>query len=83
VATPVVARVSSASGPVAGSGFTSATGVSFGRVAATNLVVADDTADRNQPGRERPWRSGRDGHHPGRDLRHRQMPADVTSNGWS
>jgi hypothetical protein len=48
---PVVAGVSPASGLVAGgdtvtvtgSGFTNATGVSFGAVAATNLAVASDT----------------------------------------
>jgi hypothetical protein len=51
VAAPVVTGVSPASGTVAGgdtvtvtgSGFTNATGVSFGTVAATNLAVAGDT----------------------------------------
>jgi len=51
VPAPVVTGVSPATGPLAGltpvtvtgSGFTNATGVRFGTVAATNLAVACDT----------------------------------------
>jgi IPT/TIG domain-containing protein len=51
VPAPVVTGVSPATGPLAGltpvtvtgSGFTNATGVRFGTVAATNLAVAGDT----------------------------------------
>ena len=85
-AAPAVTGVSPTSGSVAGgdtvtvtgSGFTGATGVSFGTVAASNLVRCQRyPAHRHQPPECR-RAGGRDGHHPGRNLgRHTSRPVHL------